>query len=210
MKREVIRFFCVLMTSIVIPCVATSAELQPPEVGLTVTWDCTGPFTRQYHIRVSGIKGDMVTYQGRRDDEDYWVEKASWLTGTTLWVRKSGERFQWFDKEDFERYRELQPGSKFKGAVPARDGADKWVWDYHISIDSPQRMKHAIFGDVTVVPVTEKRRVYHGDYWSEMISFIVPEKGLTLRWIYEDPRGSEDCDITDLDKNGQISKPRKD
>ena len=210
MQRETIRLLCVLMTSIVFMCTAHGAELQPPKVGLTITWDCTGPFTERYQVRVSSIKDDIVTYQGRRDDEDYWVEKASWLTGTTLWFRKSSERYQWFDKEDFERYREMQPGSKFKGAVPARDGADKWVWDYQVSIDSPQRLQHAVLGAVTVIPVTEKRRVYHGDYWSEMISFIMPEKGFTVRWIYEDPRGIEDCDITDLVRNGQISKARKD
>jgi len=202
--RLIIRFIQVLVTSIIYLSAAHGAELRPPEVGLTMTWDCTGPFTRQYQVKVLRIDGDMVTYQGLRDDEEYWVEKAAWLTGTTLWAKKSGERYQWFDKEDFERFKEMQPGSTFKGAVPAREGADKWVWDYQISIDSPQRMRHAVLGDVTVVPVTEKRRIYHGDYWSEMTSFIIPEKGVTLRWIFEDPRGGEDCDLSALEKNGQV------
>ncbi len=210
MQRSIIRFIQVLVTSSIFSFAAHGAELQPPAVGLTMTWDCTGPFTRQYQVRVSGIEGDMVTYQGLRDDEEYWVEKAAWLTGTTLWATKSGERYQWFDKDDFERYKEMQPGSTFKGDVPAREGADKWVWGYHISIDSPQHMKHAVLGDVTVIPITEKRRIYHGDYWSEMTSFVIPEMGLTLRWTFEDPRGVEDCDITDLDENGQIPKPRQD
>lgn len=205
--RSIMRAFAVCLA---FPVSVLAAEIQPPEMSLTMTWNCTGPFTSRYQVVVSSIKNDMVVYRGVRDDEDYWVEKAAWLTGTTLWAKKSGERYQWFDKEDFDNYRMLQPGSKFHGAVPTREGAAKWVWDYRISVDEPQRMKHALLGDVTVVPVKEKRRIYHGDYWSDMTSFIIPEKGVTVRWIYEDPRGIEDCDLTAMDTSGQVTKARKD
>lgn len=210
MKHATRSMMCAFAICVAIPVAVLGAELQPPEVGLTMTWTCTGPFTRRYQVVVSRIESDTVVYRGVRDDEDYWVEKAAWLTGTTLWAKKSGERYQWFDKEDFQNYRLLQPGSKFHGAVPTREGEEKWVWDYRISVDEPQRMKHALLGDIGVVPIREKRRVYHGDYWSEMTSFIIPEKGVTLRWIYEDPRGIEDCDLTDLGTSGQVTKARKD
>lgn len=189
---------------------AAHAELAAPKLGMLMTWTCDGPFTKKYRVKVMKIDGDVVTYQGARDDEVYWVEKFSWLTGTTLWSRKSSERFQWFDKEDFENYPKLEPGTQFKGAVPAREGEDKWVWDYVITVDEPQTLEHATLGKVQVVPVIEKRRVYHGDYWSNMTSFLEPKSGLTVRWIYEDPRGQEDCDLTDLQARGQITIQRTD
>jgi len=208
MHRSVITLIQVFAVGIALPVAAQGAGLQPPKVGQTITWDCTGPFTRQYQVRVMSIENGMVTYEGLRDDEEYWVEKAAGLTGTTLWVKKSGERYQWFDKEDFIRYKDMQPGSSFKGAVPAREGTDKWVWDYRISIDSPQRMRHPVLGAITVIPVTEKRRIYHGDYWSRMTSFVIAGKGMTVRWIYEDPRGVEDCDISAVDENGKLPRSR--
>ena len=208
MQRSAIQILQVLVTSIIFTNTVQGAELRPPKIGLTMTWKCTGPFSRQYQVKVMSVEDGMVTYQGLRDDEEYWVEKAAWLTGTTLWAKKSGERYQWFDKEDFIRYKDMQAGSKFKGAVPAREGADKWVWDYHISIDSPQRMQHAVLGAITVIPVIEKRRIYHSDYWSQMTSFVLAEKGMTVRWIYEDPRGVEDCDISAVDNNGKTPTPK--
>ena len=210
LQQSFIQLLPVLALGIMLPNAAQSAELQSPQLGMTMTWDCSGAFTRRYQVKVTDLDDGMVTYQGLRDDEEYWVEKAAGLTGTTLWVKKSGNRYQWFDKEDFERYAKMVPGSKFKGAVPARDGEDKWVWDYTISIDSPQRMQHPVVGDVTVIPVKEKRHIYHGDYWSQMTSFVIPEKGLTLRWIFEDPRGIEDCDISAIQKNGKLSKLKAD
>ena len=187
---------------------AAGAELGLPAVGSVMTWTCDGPFTSVYRVKVMKIDGDLVTYQGLRDEEAYWTEKHGWLTGTTLWSRKSGSQFQWFDEEDFANYAKLEPGARFKGAVPARDGDDKWVWDYVITIDEPQAMQHDVLGEISVVPVVEKRRVYHGTYWSNMTSFVQPEKGITVRWIYEDPRGQEDCDLTKLEASGQIGTTR--
>jgi hypothetical protein len=189
-----------------VPAFAT--ELALPALNSLMTWTCTGPFTETYRVKVMKIDGDVVTYQGLRDEDAYWTEKFSWLTGTTLWSRKSGAQYQWFDKEDFESYPRLEPGARFKGAVPAREGEDKWVWDYAITVDEPQTLEHALLGAIRIVPITEKRRIYHGTYWSNMTSFILPEKGLTVRWIYEDPRGLEDCDLTAFEPDGQIAVPR--
>jgi len=189
---------------------AAGAEMALPKVGSLMTWTCNGPFTTEYRVKVMKIDGDVVTYQGIRDQDSYWTEKFAWLTGTTLWSRKSGSQFQWFDKEDFENYARLEPGTRFKGAVPAREGDDKWVWDYVITVDEAQTIQHALLGEIRVVPVIEKRSIYHGTYWSNMTSFIQPEKGLTVRWVYEDPRGLEDCDLTGIEANGQIGIKRTD
>ncbi len=187
------------------------ADLKAPKLDTLMVWTCSGPFTQEYRVKVTKIDGDVVTYQGSRDEESYWVEKHTWLTGTTLWSTKSGSRFQWFDNEDFHNYVKLEPGTRFKGAVPAREGDDKWVWDYVIVVDEPQTIEHALLGKVQIVPVTEERRIYHGSYWSKMVSYVLPRQGLTVRWIYEDPSGVEDCDLTGLDSNGQlIPKKRTD
>ena len=180
------------------------ADLDPAKLDTLMVWTCSGPFTQEYRVKVMKIDGDVVTYQGSRDEESYWVEKYAWLAGTTLWSKKSGARFQWFDNEDFDNYVKLEPGTRFRGAVPASEGDDKWVWDYTILVDEPQTIEHALLGTVQIVPVTEERRIYHGSYWSKMVSYVLPREGLTVRWIYEDPKGVEDCDLTGLDTNGQI------
>ena len=180
------------------------ADLEPAKLDRVMVWTCSGPFTQEYRVKVMKIDGDVVTYQGSRDEESYWVEKYAWLAGTTLWSKKSGARFQWFDNEDFDNYVKLEPGTRFRGAVPASEGDDKWVWDYTILVDEPQTIEHALLGTVQIVPVTEERRIYHGSYWSKMVSYVLPREGLTVRWIYEDPKGVEDCDLTGLDTNGQI------
>jgi hypothetical protein len=208
MKRPSVGRCAGLVLGLALSLPAAGVELAPPAIASVMTWTCSGPFTTEYRVKVMKIDDDMVTYQGRRDDDSYWTEKFAWLTGTTLWSRKSGDQHQWFDKEDFENYVRLEPGARFKGAVPAREGDDKWVWDYVITVDEAQNLEHALLGDIRIVPITEERRIYHGTYWSNMTSFVLPEKGLTVRWIYEDPRGLEDCDLTGLDAKGQIIIPR--
>lgn len=208
MRSSTLVRFAALVLGLAAVVPDTRAELALPKVGSVMTWTCEGPFTTEYRVKVMKIDGDVITYQGLRDDESYWTEKFGWLTGTTLWSRKSGERFQWFDKEDFTNYAQLEPAARFKGAVPARDGDDKWVWDYVITVDEPQTLEHAILGEISVVPVVEERRIYHGTYWSNMTSLVQPEKGITVRWIYEDPRGQEDCILTKFEADGQIGTTR--
>jgi len=175
------------------------AELRAPKVGLHMIWDCTGPYSRRYDLTVVRIEDGIARYEGTVDDTPYFAEKDVTLTGTSLWIRLFGERVQWFDMEDFAGVRKLVPGSRFKGAVPARQGEDKWVWDYEVSIGQPQSVNHDVLGKVRLVPISESRKIFHGTYWSRMTTFVLPERGISVRWIYEDPKGVESCDLVKLE-----------
>lgn len=171
------------------------AELKSPKVGDRMTWKCSGPYSKRYDLEVKKISDGIVHFEGVLDGKPYWAEKHATLIGTSLWVRLFGDRKQWFDMEDFEAFHKLVPGSRFKGAVPAQTGEDKWVWDYEVSVGQPQNINHPVLGSVTVVPASEERRIFHGDYWSKMTTYLQPDLGLSVSWVYDDPKGTEKCDL---------------
>jgi len=175
------------------------AELRAPKVGLRMVWDCEGPYSKHYDLTVRSIEDNTVRYEGKLDGQDFFSEKHADLTGTSLWIRLFGDRAQWFDAEDFDGYRMLTPGSLFKGAVPARQGEDKWVWGYQVSVGMPQTVNHKLLGKVQLVPVTEQRKIYHGTYWSKMTTYLLPELGVSVSWTYEDASGIERCDLVALE-----------
>lgn len=176
--------------------VVDAGELQTPKVGTMMTWTCVGSFTREYKVSVKRVKNDIVYYDGSEDGRSYRVQKPTWLTGTTLWTKKNDNGFQWMDEEDFRGFKKLKPGARFKSAVPIQLGEEKWVWNYLLTVGQPKRTKHPVLGNVELVPLSEKRRVYHGDYWSNMTSFVAPDLGITVSWVWEDPRGKEECELT--------------
>ena len=175
------------------------AELRAPKVGLRMVWACDGPYSKGYDLTVKRIKDDVARYEGTVDGQEYFSEKHVGLTGTSLWTRLFGDRAQWFDMEDFDGYRKLAPGSRFKGSVPARQGEDKWVWAHQISVGAPQTVNHKLLGKVKLVPVSEDRKIYHGTYWSKMTTYLLPELGVSVSWTYEDANGVEKCDLVALE-----------
>lgn len=176
------------------------AELKSPKVGDKMSWQCDGPYSKRYDLQVVNIADGIVRYEGLLDGQEYWTEKHARLIGTSLWVRLSGDRKQWFDMEDFEDYYKLAPGARFKGAVPAQTGQDKWVWDYQLSVGQPKQVNHPVLGRVTLQPASEERRVFHGTYSSRMTTYLHPETGLSVSWVYEDSKGIETCDLVSFSR----------
>ena len=176
-----------------------NAELRPPKVGLHMVWDCDGPYSRNYDLTVKRVQDNVVRYEGTLDGQAFFSEKHAGLTGTSLWFRLIGDRTQWFDFADFERLARLQPGTVFKGAVPARQGDEKWVWGYRVSVGAARTIDHKLLGKVRLVPVHEERRIYHGTYWSKMTTYVLPRLGVSVRWTFEDPKGVERCDLVALE-----------
>lgn len=171
------------------------AEMKAPPKGTYVAWSCTGPHAARYDITVKEIKDNLIYYVGKIDQATYWAWKSAKYTGTNLWLRKSGDQLQWFDEADISGFAKLRPNSRFKIAIPAQTGEQKWVWDYEVYIRAPQQMQSDILGNVTVYPILEKRRIFHGTYWSEMLSLIDPVRGITVEWKYTDPKGTELCKL---------------
>lgn len=174
---------------------AFGLELEAPQTGTRMVWDCTGPFTTKYDLTVTGISEDVVRYEGEIDDGRYFAEKHRALTGTSLWSRLYDDRRQWFDFEAFSEYRTLKPGESFESAVPAQHGTDRWVWKYNIRLGELKTIHHPVIGEVKVIPVIERRRVFRGDYWSRMETMVAPDIGVSVSWEFEDEDGLERCDL---------------
>jgi len=202
MRKQVVSL-SVLAAGLFLNSGAALAELKAPRVGTVMRWTCEGPYTEKYVIGITENKDGLIRYEGVIDKDNYWIEKSKNYTGTSLWVRKFDDQFQWFDEEDFAGLADLVPGSRYKGAVPAQHGTSKWVWDYQVSVGEPRTIDHPVLGNVNLSTIIEQRKVYHGDYWSKMTSYVAPELGITVQWIYEDPKGVERCDLADL--KGAIS-----
>lgn len=174
---------------------AYGLELEAPQAGTRMVWDCSGPFTTKYDLTVAEISKNIVRYEGEIDEGRYFSEKHWALTGTSLWSRLYDDRRQWFDFESLSEYRALKPGESFESAVPAQHGTDRWVWKYNIRLGELKTVHHPVIGEVKVIPVIERRRVFHGDYWSRMETILVPDLGLSVSWEYEDQVGLERCDL---------------
>jgi len=187
-----------LVLSFLLPVASNAEELQPPALGSHMIWDCQGPFTSRYELKVVSITDNIVRYEGRIDDGNYFAEKHEALTGTSLWIRLFGGRRQWFDYEDFADYRLLRPGSRFKGPVPAEHNDDRWVWRYEITVGQARSISHDVLGLINVVPVSEERSVFHGDYWSRMTTLVMPTRGISVMWTYEDHKGKERCNLAEI------------
>jgi hypothetical protein len=173
------------------------AEMKSPPKGTYIAWACTGPHATRYDVTVKEIKDNLILYVGSIDKATYWAWKSAKFTGTNLWLRKSGDQLQWFDEADIVGFAKLRPNSRFKIAIPAQTGEQKWVWDYEVFVRAPQQVQHELLGNVTLYPILEKRRIFHGTYWSEMLSLIDPARGITVEWRYTDPKGTEVCKLAE-------------
>ena len=178
------------------------AKVNPPRIGTRLKWSCTGPYTADYDITVEGIDQGLVKYSGKivyagsdTSSYPYETEKHWTLTGTGLWSSMIGDKRQWFDYEYFRKFAKLEPGSVFRGPVPARAGEALWVSDFEISVGDSQRIDHDVLGRITVVPVTEKRKIFHRDYTATLVTLLEPKQGISVSWTYTDEKGKEECDL---------------
>ena len=189
------------------------ARVKAPRIGTRLKWSCTGPYTTDYDITVQGIDRGLVKYSGNivyagsaGSSYPYETEKHWTLTGTGLWSSMTGGKRQWFDYEYFREFAKLKPGSVFRGPVPARAGEDLLVWDYEITVGKSQRIDHEVLGRITVVPITEKRRIFHRDYTATLVTLLEPKQGISVSWTYSDEKGKEECDLVRLgDKRSAAS-----
>ena len=47
---------------------AYGLELEAPQTGTRMIWDCSGPFTTKYDLMVVGVSSDVVRYEGEIDE----------------------------------------------------------------------------------------------------------------------------------------------
>ena len=181
------------------------ARVNAPRVGTRLRWSCTGPYTTDYDVTVEGIEKGLVKYSGKiayvGSDSSYYpyeTEKHWTLTGTGLWSSMTGDKRQWFDYEYFREFAKLEPGSVLRGPVPARAGKEFSVWDFEITVGEHKRINHDVLGRITVVPITEKRKIFHDDYSATLVTLLEPERGISVSWTYTDENGKEACDLVRL------------
>ncbi|MDJ0740782.1 MAG: hypothetical protein QNJ91_13785 [Gammaproteobacteria bacterium] len=190
-----------------------AARVSAPNIGTRLKWSCTGPYTRNYDVAVAGIDSGLVKYTGNivyagsdGTAYPYEIEKHWTLTGTGLWSSQAGDKRQWFDYEYFRDFAKLKPGSVFRGPVPARSGNSLWVSDFEIAVGKSQRINHGVLGRITVIPITEKRKIFHKDYAATLVTLLEPKRGISVSWTYTDKEGKEECDLVHYgDKRGTAS-----
>ena len=182
-----------------------TAKVNAPRIGTRLKWSCSGPYTAEYDITVRGIDKGLVKYSGEilyagstSAYYPYETEKHWTLTGTGLWSSMTGDKRQWFDYEYFQEFAKLKPGSVFRGPVPARAGESQWVSNFEITIGDRKRIDHDVLGRITVVPITEKRKIFHKDYTATLVTLLEPKRGISVSWTFTDEKGKEECDLVRL------------
>ena len=149
-------------------------------------------------------KDGVVRYESSVDEHPQWRESPVGLIGTTLFVRRDrndgrGIAEQWFDSDDFSGFEQLEPGTQFQGIAWEWHERGNWVWNYWIRIGELVTMENKLLGNIDVVEITEKRDTPGRHYWSDATFYLYPQAGLVYRWIYEDPKGTSECELTKLE-----------
>lgn len=178
---------------------AANAEIQPPEVGSTIKFECSKPDSKRT-ITVSEINGGVVRYEINSDGKAEWLEKPVNTAGLSLFKRRQrndgkGVRRQSLDDDILAQYAKLEPGSEFKFNVRERHNEGKWEWGYEVKVGQPETINHELLSEIEVVSVSEKRHVWGGSYSSEMNVLLYPKGGISIAWTYKDPEGTQECKL---------------
>lgn len=176
------------------------AEIMAPVVGVTNTFDCSGPYGKKNTFKTASVKNGTVRTEQMRDGKAMWSEKPVAAIGTTLFSTRQlndgkGVRHQSLDEDIVNEYARMVPGTKLEFNVRERHDEGRWEWGYKIEIGEPKTIEHEVLGKITVVPMTEKRKVWKGSYASTMTVLIAPDKGFSVAWAYKDPKGTMDCKL---------------
>ena len=193
-----------LVTSAVIAAGHAVAGIEVPPAGTTLTYDCEGPWTKQYVDKIAWVRDGIVRTEGTNDGKAFWIEEPVYTFGLTLFTEResskgTGRYTQSFDIDNLEQLAELKPGSTYGGSVTERNRNGRWTWRYDISVGEPQTIDHPTRGKVDVIPVTEKRMSYQGSYSAVITSSYEKNGGLFIRWHYKDPEGEETCDLVKVE-----------
>ncbi len=180
------------------------AEILPPEIGQTLVFECTEQ-DRKYLIRkIAEVENGIIRLEWTRKGKAAWSEKPVAAVGLTLAKRTQihdGKGVYWMSLDDdvLAEYAQLKPGSVLKFNVRARHDKARWEYGYKVEIGQPKTVKHELFGEIQVIPVTEKRRVFGGRYSSERSSLVYPEKGIVISFIHKDSfKKTRDCALSEI------------
>ena len=188
------------LTILLITGTAETAEFKLPQVGESSTYKCTGPWGMNASYTITEMKGDVAHIEIDRDGKVEWIEKPYTALGLTLFSERQrndgkGVRKQKLDGDVLAEYAQLVPGTKLKFNVREKHNEAQWEWGYEIEVGSPQTISHPILGEVEVVPVTEKRKVWKGSYSSEMETLVAAKEGHSVSWTYRDREGVQTCEL---------------
>ncbi len=179
---------------------AAGAELAPPRLGDVHKWVCQGDHAESYVTKVLAIENGKIRMEEQTDGVVGFMEKPAGVTGLNVFLRRdpgdgSKELTQEFDVEDFAPYAKLEPGSSFSAEVEESDGDRRWTYKYSVEIGEPETITNDLIGEVSVVPVTEKRWIYRQEYSSTLKIMLQPERALPVSWTFSDPKGKSECDL---------------
>ncbi len=182
---------------------AANAEILTPEVGRTTKFKCSGPYGENLTFTISKINGGVARIEFDRDGKAEWLEKPVNATGLTVFKRRQrndgkGVRKQTLDDDVLARYAKLEPGSEFEFDVRERHDSGKWRWGYKVKVGQPETISHELLGEIQVISVSEKRKVWKGSYSSEMNVLLYPNGGMSIAWTYKDSKGTQECKLVEV------------
>ncbi len=182
---------------------AANAEIQPREVGTTTKFKCSGPYGEDITFTLSEINGGVARIEIDRDGKAEWTQKPVNALGLNVFKRKQrndgkGVRKQSLDDDVLAQYAKLEPGYEFEFDVRERHDNAKWRWGYKVKVGQPETISHELLGEIQVISVSEKRKVWKGSYSSEMNVLLYPKGGTSIAWTYKDSKGTQECKLVEV------------
>lgn len=171
------------------------------------TWTCDSG--RDFRITSSKLNGDEIRFDETSDKETKvgWKVMPIWLLGTNFYDRRDrgdgkGVVTLDYNKQAFAGYRELNVGDSFKGtATETKEGKSR-DWRVHITIDGHETISNSFLSNVKTAVVTDRRELANGKYSGVRTTWVAPEHGFVVRWLYRDHRGLQTCNVTALKEAG--------
>lgn len=180
------------------------AEILPPEIGQTLVFECYAQKRKTLIRKIAEIENGIARLEWTRKGKPAWSEKPVATLGLTLFNRKQrndGKGIWWMSLDDdvLAEYAQLKPGSVLEFDVPMGNDKAEWVYRYKVEIGQPKAVTHELFGEIQVIPVTEKRKVIKGgSSSSDRSSQVYAEKGILISFIHNDRKGTRVCTLSEI------------
>lgn len=191
--------------------IAAAADVPVPEVGTTLTYKCTGPYYDGRVYKLASKDGGKVRWEMETDgDRGYNVQPLG-LWGSMLNHERDngdgkGKRTMEWDAADTAGFDPLTVGSSMD--VGAKTVTRDWQANEEITVRVAERSPMAVapLGTVDAIKIRTDRDMRglfnRWNYTSTMDIWMDAERGFAVKWDYRDGKGTQTCNLTDVQLGG--------
>lgn len=196
-----------IITLLVIGTPAIAGEVPVPEVGTTLSYECTGPYYKARVYTLVSKEDDKARWELETDGKRGYNVQPLGLWGSMLNHERDigdgkGKRTMEWNASDVAGYDPLTPGSSME--VDAKTVTRDWQANEEITVRVGERSPMAVapLGTVDAVKISTDRDMRglfnRWNYTSTMDVWMDAERGFAVKWDYKDGKGTQTCNLKDV------------